>query len=150
MNRRSILLAAAAIALMSPLSNAYAGKAEIYAGLVDGVAVGGYDAVSFFSGSPVEGKADFATKWSNVEWRFATAENRDAFLSNPQKYAPQYGGYCAYAVAKGSTAKGDPKAWSVVDGKLYLNFNASIRSTWQSDATGNISKANTNWPKVLE
>ncbi len=151
MNRRSLLLAAAAsVTLAFAPSVAFAGKSEIFTGLVEGVALGGYDAVSYFSGTPVEGKADFTTKWKDAEWRFATAENRDAFVAAPEKYAPQYGGYCAFAVSKGSTAKADPKAWTIVDGKLYVNYNESIRTTWQGDAAGNISKADANWPKVLE
>lgn len=151
MNRRTILIAASAtfISALLPIA-AYAAKSEIFTGIVEGVAVGGYDAVSYFSGKPMEGTAEFSTKWKDAEWRFASAENRDLFAASPEKYAPQYGGYCAYAVSKGATAKGDPNAWTVNDGKLYLNFNESVRTTWRTDILGNISKANQNWPKVLE
>ncbi len=151
MNRRSVLIALATSVsfALAPLP-ALAGKAEIFTGLVEGVALGGYDAVSYFAGTPVEGKADFSTKWKDAEWRFASAENRDAFVAAPEKYAPQYGGYCAFAVSKGATAKGDPKVWTVVDGKLYLNFNEAVQTNWKTDIPGNISAANENWPKVLE
>jgi hypothetical protein len=151
MNRRTILLAFATSMplILAPLP-ALAGKAEVFTGLVEGVALGGYDAVTYFSGQPMEGKADFSTKWKDAEWRFTTAENRDAFVASPDTYAPQYGGYCAFAVSKGSTAKGDPNAWTVVDGKLYLNYNQAVQTNWKSDIAGNISAANANWPKVLE
>ena len=151
MNRRSLLWAVAASFTLAftPLP-AFAAKAEIYTGLVEGVAVGGYDAVSYFSGMPVEGKADITTKWKDAEWRFATAENRDAFVANPDKYAPQYGGYCAFALSKGALVKSDPDAWTVVDSKLYLNFNKAVRENWQEDIPGNISKADGNWPNILK
>jgi hypothetical protein len=84
-----------------------------------------------------------------VTWRFANDKNLEAFKAKPEAYAPQYG-YCAWAVSQGYTAQGDPKAWSIVDGKLYLNYNADVHKTWQKDAPGNIAKADKNWPKVLE
>ncbi len=148
MNRRSLL----AFSILAPLlsSPAFAGKAEIFTGLVEGVAAGGYDAVSYFSGAPTEGSAEYKTEWKGVEWRFASAANRDTFIATPEKYAPQYGGYCAYAVSKGSTAKGDPTAWTVNDGKLYLNYSTAVRDTWKMDILGNVAAANANWPKVLE
>jgi YHS domain-containing protein len=150
MNRRSVLFAAAAVTLAFTSLPAFAKKPEIFTGLIEGVAIGGYDAISYFSGEPVEGKAEFSTKWKDAEWHFATGENRDVFVANPEKYAPQYGGYCAFAVSKGAIAKGDPKAWTVIDGKLYLNFNEAVRTNWREDTKGNISKANSKWPKVLE
>lgn len=150
MNRRTILALCAIAPLAFSTSPAFAGKAEIFTGLVDGVAVGGYDAVSYFTGTPAEGSKEFSTKWKDVEWRFANAANRDAFLASPEKYAPQYGGYCAYAVSQGYTAKGDPTAWTVNDGKLYLNYSIEVRATWEKDIPGYVSAANGNWPKVLE
>ena len=118
---------------------------------VHGVALGGFDAVSYFSdGGPVMGSADFETTWSGAKWRFANAADRDAFVAAPEKYAPQYGGYCAYAVAKGGTAPADPTAWKVVDGKLYLNYSQSIRERWLKDVPGYIAKADQNWPGVLK
>ena len=85
-----------------------------------------------------------------MSWRFANAKNLEAFKAKPDAYAPQYGGYCAWAVSQGYTAKGDPKAWSIVGGKLYLNYNADVKKTWETDAPGNIVKADGNWPKVLQ
>ena len=150
MDRRQLLkLVGIAIVLMTT-PPAFAGKAQIFTGLVDGVAVAGYDPVSYFSGTPLVGKPEISTTWNGVEWRFSSEENKAAFTAAPEKYAPQYGGYCAFAVSKGATAKGDPEAWTVTDGKLYLNFSKGVREQWQTDIPGNVSAANSNWPKVLE
>ena len=150
MNRRTILALAAFLPAALAAAPAFAGKAEIFTGLVDGVGAGGYDAVSFFTGTPVEGSKEFSTKWKDAEWRFANAANRDTFTASPEKYAPQYGGYCAFALSKGALAKGDPKAWTVNEGKLYLNYSEAVRENWRSDIPGNVASANGNWPKVLE
>ena len=94
-----------------------------------GKAIKGYDPVAYFTeGKPVEGSSDFTAEFDGATWYFASAQNRDAFVADPDKYAPQYGGYCAYAVANGSTAKIDPEAWSVVDGKLYLNYSNPVQA----------------------
>ena len=82
-------------------------------------------------------------------WRFTSEANRDAFRAKPTRYAPQYGGYCAWAVSQGYTAKGDPNAWKIVGGKLYLNYDKRVQSTWEKAAEANIVKADANWPKVL-
>jgi YHS domain-containing protein len=148
MNKRHFLFAAAALAIAP--AGAIAGQPEVFTGLVPGVAVGGYDAVSYFNdGGPKQGAMEFMTEWKGAKWYFSSAENLAAFQQNPEAYAPQYGGYCAYAVSQGATAKGEPEAWSVVDGKLYLNFSKEVRGLWREDIPGNIAKANDNWPKVL-
>lgn len=85
----------------------------------------------------------------DAAWHFANRENLDAFKANPAKYALQYGGYCAYAVSRGYTAKGDPIAWTVTGGKLYLNYSLAVRETWAEDISGNIARADGNWPGVL-
>ena len=116
-----------------------------------GVAIHGYDPVAYFeNGKPVEGKKEFSLDWQDATWRFASAANRDKFKADPARYAPQYGGYCAYAVSLGSTADIDPEAWTIVDGKLYLNKSKSIQKTWAQDVPGHIQSANENWPKILE
>jgi YHS domain-containing protein len=120
---------------------------KIYAD--DGIALGGTDPVAYFEqGQPVEGTADFEIEWAGVTWRFANAEHRDRFLSNPEQYAPQYGGFCAWAVAEGYTAPTSPDAWAIVDDKLYLNYDQRIQARWQEDVPGNIERADTNWPTV--
>lgn len=150
--RRSwcVLVAALVLACVFPLT-ARAASPEIFTGPVKGVAINGYDPVAYFTESkPVAGKADITYSWKGTTWRFASAQNRDAFQTNPDKYAPQYGGYCAYAVAKGYTAKTDPQAWRVVDDKLYLNYSKSVQSTWEKDIPGYIKSADRNWPDVLK
>jgi uncharacterized membrane protein len=149
--RRRTLLALAAFAPMLALSGpASAEKAEIDTGALEGIALGGNDAVSYFTGTPAKGSDEFSTDWKGAKWKFVSAANRDAFTASPEKYAPQYGGYCAYAVSKGTTAPGDPNAWTVVDGKLYVNFSPAVKEKWSQNIPGNISLANGNWPKVLE
>ncbi len=130
---------------------AEAKQAAIFTGLVKGVAVGGYDPVAYFTaGRAMRGLPTLTTEHEGATWRFATAANRDLFLADPTRYAPQFGGYCAWAVANNYTAKGDPEAWTVHDGKLYLNYNESVRKNWAKDIPGNVRKGNSNWPKVLE
>ena len=117
----------------------------------DGVALNGYDAVAYFvSSKAVKGDPRYEYSWDGARWRFVTAANRDRFASNPSQFAPQFGGYCAYAVSQGHTASADPEAWSVVDGKLYVNYSQAVRSTWEKDIPGYIARANANWPTVLD
>ena len=116
-----------------------------------GLALGGYDAVAYFTeDEPVAGGREFETEWSGTKWRFSSAENKDTFLEAPEKHAPQYGGYCAYAVSKGGTANGDPTVWRMVGGKLYLNLNRGVQQLWVKDIPGNIAKADKNWPGVVK
>lgn len=116
-----------------------------------GTAVEGYDVVAYFTeGRPVKGQSEFSHSWRGATWRFASAEHRDLFAANPERYAPQYGGYCAYAVAQGATAGIDPEAWKIVDGKLYLNLNKDIQERWLQDVLGYIAKADANWPGLVD
>ena len=145
-----VLAAAFILACAAPLA-ALAASPEIYTGLVKGVAVGGYDPVAYFTAhKPVQGQGDILYAWKGVTWRFASEKNRDTFKANPEKYAPQYGGYCAYAVAKGGTAKGDPQVWTIVGGKLYLNLSPAVQKLWEKDIPGYIKAADKNWPGVLK
>jgi hypothetical protein len=125
-------------------------RSEIYKNW-QGLAIKGFDPVAFHkAGKPVEGSSKYELKWKDVKWRFASAEHRDVFKAAPDKYAPQYGGYCAWAVSRGTTAGVDPKnAWKIVEGKLYLNYNVDIQKKWAKDIPGNIKKADANWPDVL-
>jgi hypothetical protein len=114
------------------------------------LALDGYDAVAYFkTGKPQKGNPAYVLNWNGASWHFASAENRAEFESRPHSFAPQYGGYCAWAVSEGYTAKGDPNHWRVVDGKLYLNYNASVQRNWEKDVAGHIAKGDRNWPKVL-
>ncbi|MGH6660405.1 MAG: YHS domain-containing (seleno)protein [Rhodospirillales bacterium] len=126
-------------------------KSEVNSSLVGGVAIEGTDAVAYFTeGRPVKGTSEFAHRWKGAEWRFKTAANRDAFAAAPEKYAPRFGGYCAWAVSQGYTAGIDPEAWTIHAGGLYLNYSKDVRAKWRQDIPGNIAKGEKNWPKVLE
>lgn len=129
---------------------AFAGKEPVYTARFSDLAVEGYDVTSFFEGTPVRGSAQFEHEHLGAVWRFTSAANRQKFIDDPEKYSPQYGGYCAWAAAQGYTAKGDPEHYSVVDGKLYLNFNASVHKRWLGDVPGFIQAANDNWPALLD
>lgn len=147
--RLSLLLLFAMLFL--GVSPAMAAKAQIYTGFLSSQAVDGYDPVAYFTeGRPVEGSAKFETEYQGATWRFASQENLARFRADPESYAPRYGGYCAWAVSQGYTAKGDPKYWRIVGGKLYLNYDASVQRRWAQDIPGFIRGADGNWPKVLE
>ena len=137
------------LSMAAPIS-AIAGD-SIYTGLFSNTAVGGYDAVSFFtSDGPVKGKSAISVEYMGALWLFANRENRDLFAGDPKKYAPQYGGFCAWAVAeKKSRAPGNPKYWRVVSGKLYLNYSKSVQEQWLRDIPGHIARADQNWPALL-
>lgn len=114
------------------------------------LAIRGYDSVAYFTeNKAVQGSSEFEFQWQGATWRFSNAKHLNLFSENPENYAPQYGGYCAYAVAKNSTAAIDPTQFSVIDGKLYLNYNAKIQRRWQEDITGFIEQADKNWPGLL-
>ena len=133
------------------LSRLQARSPEIYTGIFASTAVGGYDPVAYFTeGKPIQGKSDISLTWKGVTWRFASEKNRDLFKAKPEAYAPQYGGYCAWAVAHGYTAKGDPRYWKLVEGKLYLNYDGRVQKDWEKNIPGNIAKGDKNWPTVLD
>lgn len=117
----------------------------------NGVAIRGTDPVAYFTeGQPVQGSAEFEYEWQGATWRFSSAEHRDLFAAAPEEYAPQYGGFCAWAVSQGYTAPVDPNAWKIVDGKLYLNVNRGVQQRWERDIPGHIARADANWPGVLQ
>ncbi|KJS41998.1 MAG: YHS domain protein [Roseovarius sp. BRH_c41] len=118
----------------------------------EGVALGGTDPVGYFrEGRPVAGLPAHSFEWNGATWHFASAENRDAFAADPARYAPQYGGFCAWAVAeKGKLYSTQPENWAIVEGKLYLNFNDDIEEKWQADVPGFIARGDARWPEVLK
>ncbi|MDF1748525.1 MAG: YHS domain-containing (seleno)protein [Alphaproteobacteria bacterium] len=122
---------------------------EINATTLRGIAIEGTDPVAYFTeGKPVEGSRDFSYDWKGATWRFSSAENLEAFKADPEAYAPQYGGYCAWAVSQGYTAKIDPEAFRIEDGKLYLNYSKGVQERWMGDVSGNIAAADRNWPDI--
>ena len=114
-------------------------------------AIRGYDPVAYFKqGEPIKGTSEYVYLWEGVNWYFGSQENLEAFKATPENYAPQFGGYCAYAVSRGYTAKVDPTAWKIVDGKLYLNYSHSIKRKWEAGQAEYIKKAEGNWPDALD
>lgn len=116
-------------------------------GTFGNTAIGGYDTVAYFEqGTPVKGDKKIVTEWNGAEWRFSSEENKQLFVANPEKYAPQYGGYCAYALGvTGDLVSTDPQAWHIQDGKLYLNYSLKVREQWLLDKDNYITKANVKW-----
>ena len=115
----------------------------------DTLAVSGFDVVSYFTGDgvPVEGAEEFTVRYQGFDYRFASAKNADTFIADPAKYAPAYGGYCAWAIgANAALAPGDPQVYKIVDGTLYLNFNEAVSERWNKDIPGFIAKGDTNYP----
>lgn len=136
-----LLLAAAPALALSPVNKS----------LLGGVAIDGYDPVAYFTdGKPVEGSADYSFEWQGATWRFASAEHRDRFAGQPERWAPQYGGYCAWAVGHGHTATIDPEAWSIVNGKLYLNYSRDVQTKWTPEKEKWIEAADRNWPRMRD
>ncbi|GAB5439579.1 hypothetical protein TRM7615_00908 [Falsiruegeria mediterranea M17] len=148
LDRRTILACAiSALTLSAPA--VHAEQIQIFYA-DDGAAIDGYDTVSYFMGdAPMRGNPEIAVMWKGAVWYFSSHENREAFEANPHAYAPQFGGYCAYAVSRGYTVGTDPMVWQIVDDKLYLVHSSSIEKMWERDVQGNIAMAEDHWPQVL-
>lgn len=141
------------VGALAALLNAAAVRAEepVYTGWFSDLAVGGHDVVAYFTrGEAVEGSAEYSTEWRGAVWRFASEDHLQRFREDPVRYAPAYGGYCAYAVARGTTEPGDPDHWAIHDGRLYLNHDADARSRWQADAEAHIVAGDAHWSEMLE
>ncbi len=134
--------------LKCSISIAFIGCAS--AGMIfekEGVALRGYDPVAYFmQGQAVKGVPQFQARHQGAVFHFASQASRDAFIASPDKYTPQYGGYCAFGMASGYKAATDPAAFTVVGGKLYLNYNREVQKMWSADIVGFVSKADQNWP----
>lgn len=145
-DRRLFLAAGLAAALASP---ALAGERQVFA--TNGIAIHGYDPVAYFTeGRPVQGDPQYSVKWKGAVWQFSSAANMQAFEMDPRRFAPRYGGYCAYAMSLGAIATTVPEAWTIHEGRLYLNFSTAVRTHWSEDIPGNIAKADANWPAILK
>lgn len=151
---RTFSAAFATLALLLPCTVLAADATNVSTGLTAAggpLALHGYDAVSYFTdGAPRRGKAEHSTLWNGAVYRFSSAKHLEAFTADPERYAPQYGGFCAYGVSVGKKFDGDPEVFAIVDGKLYLNLNRSIQSTWEEDVPGNVAKAEREWPQIRE
>jgi len=129
------------------LAQVLAQSSEVF--VTDEGAIQGYDAVAYFKeGKPLKGKSEFSTLWNGAQWSFSSKQNLEMFKSNPEKYAPQYGGYCAYGTSEGHKAPTQPDAFTIVNGKLYLNYNKDVRTEWSKNKKERILQADKNWPTV--
>lgn len=142
-----VSFAVAAIPISVPAATVPAPEVSV---APDRLAAGGYDVTAYFvHGTPVLGSADHQIQYKGATWRFASAESLARFQAEPAAFEPKFGGYCAWAVSQGYIASGDPQQWKIVDGKLYLNYNARAKALWEADQQPAIVRANANWPKVL-
>lgn len=126
-------------------------KSGLFGFKPNGIAIRGYDTVSYFTnGKPQKGSNQFTTEWMGATWRFASQEHLDLFEGDPEKYAPQYGGYCAYGIAVDSLVKIEPELWMIVDDKLYLNYNNKFNNRWKTDIAGYIKTADEKFEALLK
>lgn len=153
LNRRLALVLGVAGCLASPAAFAAPPVNTLKAGLLGGrsdTAILGYDSVAYFSvGKPVKGQDRFATEWKGAKWKFASQAHLDLFKSNPARYAPQYGGYCAYGVAQDNLVSIEPEKFTVLDGRLYLNYNAEVQATWLKDPARYVKLADAKFEALL-
>lgn len=142
--KRTLIIAALAIFTYLTAS---AQKSEVF--ISGGKAIKGYDPVAFFNQSKaVKGADSLSYQWNNATWLFASTEDLNAFKAAPEKYAPQYGGYCAYGTADGHKAPTQTETWTVVNDKLYFNYNSKVKEMWMKDQPALIIKADQKWPEV--
>jgi len=148
-NKLSFVLILLLSFLFSGVSNAASDK--IYTSTFSDKSAGGYDVVSYFTqNQAIKGNSKHTYTYQGAKWLFSSKQNLDLFKANPSKYAPQYGGYCAWAVSNGYLASGDPKQWTIVNNKLYLNYNRSIKNKWLKNKNKLIIKSDKQWPAVLK
>jgi YHS domain-containing protein len=144
--KKRILLTAI---LITGAVSLFAQKAEVFN--LSEQAIRGYDPVAYFTeGKPVKGDEKFTFRWKDANWYFSSKQNLDLFTKEPEKYAPQYGGYCAYGMSEGHKAPTDPNAWTIVDGKLYLNYSLKVKEGWVKNQKDRIDKADKNWPGLKD
>ena len=152
-SRRSVLVAAATLLVYGP-ARAEPPINTLKTGILGGrtdTAINGYDPVAYFTvGKPVKGLDTLAYEWMGAKWKFSSQANLDLFKANPEKYAPQYGGYCAYGVVQDALVKVEPEQFTVREGKLYLNYNAEIQAKWLKDPAGFIKQADTKFTELLK
>ncbi|BCE01173.1 YHS domain-containing (seleno)protein [Marinicellulosiphila megalodicopiae] len=141
-------LVAISVLVVSVFSHA---KQDVYTSFASDEAIKGYDPVAYFTqNEAVQGSDDFSFNWMDVTWLFASKQNLDLFKSNPEKYSPQFGGYCAFAMASGKKVKINPKNFSIIDDKLYLNYNSKVQQNWLKDSEALIKRANDVWVDFAE
>jgi len=151
-DRRAFCASLLALAPALTLTGTLPGRLNAQAFFTDqGLALRGYDPVAYFTDSAAwPGSEEFTAQWGGVEWRFVSAANRDAFLATPEAFAPQYGGFCAWAMSQGYTAPVSPHAWTIVEGRLYLNASTRVHRRWLRDMEDHITQADANWPALRD
>ena len=143
MKRLIITLVLFVVAAAAYAQNTYFNK--------NGVAIEGYDAVAYFTdNAALKGSTEYTHEWKGVTWQFKNESNRDKFKASPEKYAPQFAGYCAYGVSENHKAPTLPEAFTIVDNKLYLNYNMDVLKMWRKDTKGRIEKGETNWQTLKD
>lgn len=141
------MLASTAVFAAPPINTL---KGGLFGGRTD-TAILGYDTVAYFTdGKPVKGQDAFVTEWMGAKWKFASQSHLDLFKASPEKYAPQYGGYCAYGVSQDNLVSIEPDKFKVEGGKLYLNYDAGVQATWLKDVSGYIKQADAKFPALLK
>jgi YHS domain-containing protein len=147
---KKLASAALAVAIVSAAAPVSVIAKPTYTGLFGNIAAGGYDVTSYFvgNGTPQKGNKAFSVTYNGATYQFASKANADLFKATPAKFAPQYGGYCSWAMANGYKAPGDPAYYKVVDGKLYLNYDKSVQDKWNKNIAGFIKQANVSWQKI--
>lgn len=147
MNKRHLILSA----LITIGAVCYAVDPINTKGLFNSAAIKGYDPVAYFTQSKaVKGQEQFTYNWKGADWHFSSQENLDQFKAAPEKFEPQYGGYCAYAMSNGEAVAIDPDQFTILEGKLYLNYSSRIQKRWNKDRENYIELADKNWPDVLK
>ncbi len=155
MKNVKVIAAIVAIAVIGAAAyafNPFADKAEGVVNTLgtEGVAIRGYDPVAYFTeGEPREGKPEFSTEYKGAKWQFASSENKALFESDPDKYEPAYGGFCAYGVAQNYLVKIEPDAWAIRNGRLYLNYDRNVQSQWAEKPDEYIQQADEKWPELI-
>jgi len=139
------------ILILISINHSVLAKNGINADSKSGLAIQGYDAVAYFKQSqPQRGDEAFSHEYKGVTWRFANQHNLQSFIDTPEDYIPQYGGFCAFAASRNAIASVDPKAWTIDEGKLYLNYSLGVRNKWRGDQKSNIKKADGFWPELVK
>ncbi|MEM6659406.1 MAG: YHS domain-containing (seleno)protein [Pseudomonadota bacterium] len=149
--RAVAVILVALLAFGAPASKLWADAPQVNLGHFNGLAMNGYDVMSYWrGGNPQKGDPDINAEYNGATWVFLNDENRQEFLSDPDRFAPRFGGYCAYAASQNAVADVDPIAWRIWDGKLYLNYSIEVRRIWANKIDENIDKANGYWPDLLQ
>ena len=139
----ALVFTLAKVKRISPLSW---GHKEVNQPMFSNQAINAYDPVAYFTkNKAVTGNEAYSYQWKNAVWDFSSEKNKTLFIENPEKYTPQFGGYCSFAVSKGFTANTDPNSFEIIDGKLYLFADEEMKSNWKENQKENLQKCETNW-----